>query len=104
MRKMKRQHWCLAIAALGLVGCDLSSDRSAYFEPPAATHAANAAGAPSYGTASGMGFYTGDAGQSGGMGTGLMGFNGVGSTGTSGTITSLPPNITMPPGLSPGPS
>jgi hypothetical protein len=44
-------------------------------------------GAPTYGTASGMGFSTGNAAQAGGQGTGLMGFHGTGSAGTSGTIT-----------------
>lgn len=49
----------------------------------------NPAGAPPSGAASGMGFYTGSAGQTGGMGTGLMGFHDVGAAGTSGAITDM---------------
>ena len=49
----------------------------------------NPSGAPHFGSPSGMGFNTGSAGQTGGMGTGLMGFHDVGAAGTSGAITDM---------------
>jgi hypothetical protein len=49
----------------------------------------NPAGPVVAGAHSGMGFNTGDAAQTGGMGTGLMGFHDVGAAGTSGAITDV---------------
>ena len=46
-----------------------------------------AAGAPTFGTPSGMGFSTGDAAHTDGQGSGQMGFHQTGAAGTSGTIT-----------------
>jgi hypothetical protein len=51
------------------------------------TFVPNPAGPVVAGAASGMGFNTGDASQTGGMGTGLMGYHDVGAAGTSGAIT-----------------
>jgi hypothetical protein len=88
--------------ALLAAGCDVNSDRSAYFEAPAANATPNPGGAPVYGVPSGMGFYTGDAAQTGGMGTGLMSFHGTGSAGTSGTLTDIRTSPPLATGLRPG--
>ena len=85
---------CVGGIGLSAVGCDFNADRSAYFKAPAADATPNPGGAPTYGVPSGMGFYTGDAAQTGGMGSGLMGFNGTGSTGTSGAVSDI---STLPP-------
>jgi hypothetical protein len=74
------------------IGC-YNSDRSAYYfdKAPSPNATPNPGGPPVYGVPSGMGFYTGDAAQTGGMGGGLMGFHGTGSKGVSGTLTAVVP-------------
>ncbi len=89
--RIRMSHLKYILIGLGvglLVGCD-NADRSAYFTAPSANATPNPAGAPLYGAPSGMGFYTGDAAQTGGMGTGLMSFHRTGSAGTSGTLTDI---------------
>ena len=84
------KHIAIGLGVLLLVGCD-NADRSgiSYFKPPSPDATPNPAGAPLYGEPSGIGYYTGDAAQTGGMGTGLMSFHGTGSAGTSGTLTDI---------------
>ncbi len=67
-----------------MVGC--GGDESAG-PTTAPTAVASPGGAPTFGTQSGMGFSTGDAEHSSGAGSGLMGYNGTGSKGTSGAIS-----------------
>lgn len=71
-----------------LAGCG-GDDNSAQSAPPttAPVAVASPAGAPTFGTQSGMGFSTGDALHSDGAGSGLMGYNGTGKMGTSSAIT-----------------
>ena len=93
MIHFKLKHVAIGLGIGLLVGCD-NADRSAYFTAPAADATPNPGGAPTYGVPSGMGFYTGDAAQTGGMGSGLMGFHGTGSSGTSGAVSDI---STLPP-------
>ncbi len=55
--------------------------------PPSPDRAASPGAAPTFGTQSGMGLSTGDSLHSSGQGSGMMGYNGVGSKGTSNAIS-----------------
>jgi hypothetical protein len=88
MQRMK-MHLALGVACLiAAAGCDITSSSSTN-SPQANTDLVvpvtqpNPGGAPAFGSASGMGFSTGDAAQSGGQGTGLMSFNNTGEYGLS---------------------
>ena len=77
----------LLCGSVWLAGCggDESTEANAPTTMP--TVVTSGPPAPTYGTQSGMGFPTGDALHADGSGSGMMGFNGVGKMGTSGTIT-----------------
>jgi hypothetical protein len=80
--------WAVLFAA----GCDItpSSDTNAPgadTDNIASVETPSPGGAPTFGSPSGMGFTTGNAAQSDGQGSGLMGFHDTGEYGTSGTIT-----------------
>jgi hypothetical protein len=64
-----------------------SNDMSTLNGPGPTGGAPSPGAAPTFGAQAGNGFSTGDALNSTGMGTGLMGYHGVGSMGTSNTIT-----------------
>jgi hypothetical protein len=76
---------CVA-ATLTLFGCGRDETAPVAADEPR-VYGAAAAGAPSFGTPTGMGFNTGDAAHADGQGSGLMGFHETGAAGTSGTIT-----------------
>jgi hypothetical protein len=71
---------------LTAAGCNNSQKTADEIQPPPPSPASPGA-APTYGKASGMGFSYGDAAHSDGQGSGLMGFHGTGSMGTSGAIS-----------------
>ena len=99
---MRRAVYILSGAmALAAAGCD-QSDTTA--EAPPSTQP-SPGGAPTFGTPTGTGYSTGDAANSDGQGSGLMGYHDTGAAGTSGTITDThelpPPPATTDPVLPP---
>ena len=91
---------------LAVAGCGKSDVTEDQLPPPPAPTPASPGAAPTYGTASGMGFSTGDAAHSDGQGSGMMGYHGTGAAGTSGAITDQhevppPPASTTQPVLPP---
>lgn len=90
---------CLVLAA---GGCGRSQTTQDSVDAAPAPTPASPGAAPTYGTPSGMGFSTGDAAHSDGQGSGLMGYHGTGSMGTSGAISDKhevpepPVNATQP--------
>jgi len=101
------RNWILVLGGsmlLAIAGCGKSvTTESQAAAPPPATPASPGA-APTYGTASGMGFSTGDAAHSSGQGSGMMGYHGTGAAGTSGAISDQhvvpePPKSTTEPVL-----
>jgi hypothetical protein len=86
MNRFAMWAWIACSATLLIsTGCD--KDEPAAAAPSTQPVYGGAGGAPTFGTASGMGFSTGDAAHSDGQGSGLMGYHGTGSMGASGAIT-----------------
>jgi hypothetical protein len=76
--------------ALGLVGCG-GDDTTAQAPATQPVAVSSPGGAPTFGQPSGTGFSTGDSIHSTGQGSGAMGYNNTGATGTSNSITDTHP-------------
>ena len=91
---MRNGTWIVGLTGamlLAVSGCGNSDSTEATATPTTApVEVASPGAAPTYGTASGMGFSTGDAAH-GGQGSGAMGYHGTGEMGTSLAITDKHP-------------
>jgi hypothetical protein len=82
--------WILVLGGsmlLAVASCGKSVETEDQAAAPPPPTPASPGAAPTYGTPSGMGFSTGDAANTDGQGSGMMGYNGTGKMGTSGAIS-----------------